>query len=508
MNNNIKMEGKAMKRFGLFILASVLGSALTIGTYNLFDKKSEQSFKIEHISDTPVVGAAYTVDSDGEIVPLEFTGVAKNVMPAVVHIKSTQLQKTNQGQDVMGDDIFEYFFGPNFRYQSPQQQQRGPQARVGTGSGVIINEEGYIVTNNHVIDNADDIEVTLEDNRVYKAKVIGADPSTDIALLQIKEKDLPYVPLTNSDEVEVGEWVLAVGNPFNLNSTVTAGIVSAKGRNIHILEDNSAIESFIQTDAAINPGNSGGALVNLKGGLVGINTAIASPTGAYAGYGFAVPANIVSKVVSDLKKYGMVQRGYLGLMIRNVDGNLAKEKDLDVTEGVYVDSITVNSAAGEAGIEVGDIITEIDGVKIKTSSQLLELVGRHYPGDKLNIAVDREGKASAYEITLRNQNGKEEMYEKNTKEILNVLGVELEQVDKSTARKLDISGGLKVTKLFGGKLKRNTDIREGFIITKVDGKEVKAIDDFSSYLEKKNGGVMIEGVYEDYPGKYYYAFGL
>ena len=513
MEINLKMEGKAMKRFGLFILASVLGSALTIGTYNLFEIKNEKSFKIEHISGTPVVGAAYTLNKEGEIVPLEFTGVAKNVMPAVVHIKSTQMQKVNQYQyreyqdpfrDFFDDDIFKYFFGPG----APQQQQRGPQARVGTGSGVIINEDGYIVTNNHVIDNADDIEVTLEDNSVYKAKVIGADPSTDIALLQIKEKNLPYIPLTNSDEVEVGEWVLAVGNPFNLNSTVTAGIVSAKGRNIHILQDRGAIESFIQTDAAINPGNSGGALVNLQGGLVGINTAIASPTGAYAGYGFAVPANIVSKVISDLKKYGMVQRGYLGLMIRSVDGNLAKEKDLEVTEGVYVDSITANSAAGEAGIKVGDVIEEIDGTKIKTSSQLLEIVGRHYPGDKISVEVDRNGKHSEHQVTLRNQDGKEEMYERKSKEILDVLGVELQEIDKKTAKSLDIAGGLKVTKLYSGKLQQNTDIREGFIITKVDGENVGTVDQLVSHLESKKGGVMMEGVYEDYPGKYYYAFGL
>lgn len=517
MNIKLNMEGKAMKRFSLFILASVLGSALTIGTYNLFETKNEKSFKIEHISSTPVVGAAYTLNKEGEIVPLEFTGVAKNVMPAVVHIKSTQLQKTNQNQyreypdpfrDFFDDDVFKYFFGPGYQNGSPQQQQRGPQARVGTGSGVIINEDGYIVTNNHVIDNADDIEVTLEDNRVYKAKVVGTDPSTDIALLQIKEDNLPYVPLTNSDEVEVGEWVLAVGNPFNLNSTVTAGIVSAKARNIHILQDNSAIESFIQTDAAINPGNSGGALVDLQGGLVGINTAIASPTGTYAGYGFAVPANIVSKVVSDLKKYGMVQRGYLGLMIRNVDGNLAKEEDLDITEGVYVDSIAVNSAAGEAGIQVGDVITEVDNIQVKTSAQLLEIVGRHYPGDKISLKVDRKGKDSEHQVTLRNQEGKEDMYERESAAILDVLGVGLQEIDKKTAKSLGVDGGLRVTKLAHGTLTRSTDIREGFIITKVDGKNIKTIDELVDHLENKKGGVMIEGIYEDYPGKYYYAFGL
>lgn len=505
-----------MKKFGLLVLAAVLGSALTIGSVKIFEKKDVKSFKIEHVSDTPVVGAAYTVNKEGEVVPLEFTDVAKKVMPAVVHIKSTQLQQVasvgsnSQGpfREYPGDDIFRYFFGPGQEEQAPQHQQRSPEARVAAGSGVIINEDGYIVTNNHVIENADDIEVALNDNRVFKAKVIGTDPSTDLALIQIKEKNLPYVPLANSDKVEVGEWVLAVGNPFNLNSTVTAGIVSAKGRNINILQDRSAIESFIQTDAAINPGNSGGALVNLKGGLIGINTAIASPTGAYAGYGFAVPANIVSKVVEDLEKYGMVQRGYLGLVIRSVDGNLAKEKELDVTEGVYVDSIAASSAAGDAGVKVGDVIQEVNHVPVKTSAQLLEAIGSRRPGDKVALNIDRNGKNEEYNVILRNQNGNEKIVQHDSNEMLDVLGVELEEIDHKTARKIDIDGGVRITKLFNGKLKRYTDIRAGFIITKIDGRTIKTIDELVNYLENKKGGVMIEGVYEDYPGVYYYAFGL
>lgn len=506
-----------MKKFGLIIIAAILGSALTMGSFKLFEPGSQKEIKIEHISGTPVVGAAYTVNSNGEVVPLEFTGVAKKVMPAVVHIKSTQVQNIKNYnyrnypdpfRDFFGDDIFKHFFGPEYRFESPQPGQRGPQTRVGTGSGVIINSEGYIVTNNHVIEKADDIEVILDDNRVFKAKVVGTDPSTDLALLQIKATGLPYLSFVNSDDVEVGEWVLAVGNPFNLNSTVTAGIVSAKGRNINILQDRSAIESFIQTDAAINPGNSGGALVNLQGGLIGINTAIASPTGAYAGYGFAVPSNIVSKVVEDLLKYGVVQRGYLGIVIRNVDGNLAKEKDLDVTYGVYVDSISTNSAAGDAGVKVGDVIQKIDGVTVKTTASLLEIIGRHRPGDKVTLNIDRKGKEIDFVVTLRNENGKEKISERNTKEILDILGVELEEIDKKDAKKLDIDAGLQITKLFDGKLKRNTDIEAGFIITKVDGKTVKTIEDFVNYLENKKGGVMLEGIYEDFPGTYYYAFGL
>lgn len=503
-----------MKKYVSLIVAAILGSAVTIGSFQLFEIGNSKEIKIEHISGTPVVGAAYTVNNNGEVVPLEFTDVAKKVMPAVVHIKSTQVQNLQNNRyrnypdpfrDFFDDDIFRHFFGPEFRFESPQ---RGPQMRVGSGSGVIINSDGYIVTNNHVIENADDIEVTLNDNRVFKAKLVGTDPSTDLALLQIRASDLSYLPFVNSDDVEVGEWVLAVGNPFNLNSTVTAGIISAKGRNINILQDRSAIESFIQTDAAINPGNSGGALVNLQGGLIGINTAIASPTGAYAGYGFAVPSNIVSKVVEDLLKYGTVQRGYLGIVIRNVDGNLAEEKDLNITYGAYVDSIAANSAAGDAGVKVGDVIKEIDGVTVKNSASLLEIVGRHRPGDKVNLKIDRKGKEIDFVVTLRNEQGKEKINEKDSQEILEILGVELEEIDKNEAEKLNIDGGLQIVQLYDGLLKQNTSVEAGFIITKVDGRKVKTIDDFVKYLENRKGGVMLEGIYEDFPGTYYYAFGL
>ncbi|MFW6103590.1 MAG: Do family serine endopeptidase [Bacteroidota bacterium] len=505
-----------MKKISLLIVAAVMGSALTIGGYHLFDMNGGKTIKIEHISGTPVVDAGYAVNEKGERVHINFTEVAEKVMPAVVHIKSTRLQSTQPGRyrrelpdpfrDFFKDDWFRHFFGPPF--EIPEPEQHGPQPRVGSGSGVIISEEGYIVTNNHVIENSDDIEVTLNDNRVFKARVVGIDPTTDIGLVQIKADDLTTIPLANSDEIKVGEWVLAVGNPFNLNSTVTAGIISAKARNINIFQDRSAIESFLQTDAAINPGNSGGALVNLQGGLVGINTAIASPTGAYAGYGFAVPSNLVDKVVQDLLRYGTVQRGFLGVLIRGVDGNLAREKDLEVTQGVYVDSLMENSAAGDAGIKPGDVILEVNGQSVKSSGKLLEIIGQKRPGDKVTLLVNRFGEKMEFEVTLRNQEGETRMVEKEEKAILDILGVNVEKIDRKTARKLDIPGGVKITRLYPGKLKSQTDIREGFIITKVNEQEVTNVDDFVELLEDKKGGVMLEGVYEDYPGTYYYAFGL
>ena len=501
------------KKFSMLFFAALLGSALTTGAY-LMIEKDNKSLTVEHLSASPVMGAAYTVNKEGEIVPLEFTGVAGKVTPAVVHIKSTAVARQSDsrgwnqpGPDQMPDeDLFRRFFGPDFRFD--QRSPGAPMPRVGSGSGVIINPEGYIVTNNHVIRGAEDIEVTLNDNRVYKAKVVGTDPSTDLAVVQIKEKNLPYVPLVNSDEVQIGEWVLAVGNPFNLNSTVTAGIISAKARNINILRDRSAIESFIQTDAAINPGNSGGALVNLQGGLVGINTAIASNTGSYAGYGFAVPSNIVSKVVEDLIEYGMVQRGYLGLLIRSVDGNLAREMELEVVEGVYVDSITASSAAGEAGIKEGDVILSVNDKKTRTSSNLLEIVGSQRPGDEVTLEVDRFGKKLDFEVVLKNQDGEVKFMEKTAESVLDILGMQLEEVDPKLAKKLEIEEGLKVSKLKSGKLKRSTDMRDGFIITKVDGKKPGSVEEFTRYLEEAKGGVMLEGVYEDIPGTYYYAFGM
>ncbi len=484
-------------------LVALIVSALSLGAYHYWFSASAPTLKIEHINGTPARSAFYGVGENGELVPLDFTRVAEMTMQAVVHVKSTSVQRNAKMRDP-----FEDFFGSPFdRYfRMPDLQPS-----VGTGSGVIISSDGYIVTNNHVIANADDIEVTLYDNRTYKATIVGTDPTTDLALLQIKEKDLPTIPFANSDEVRVGEWVLAVGNPFNLTSTVTAGIVSAKARNINILREQFAVESFIQTDAAINPGNSGGALVNLDGGLIGINTAIASNTGTYAGYGFAVPSNIVSKVVEDLIQYGAVQRGVLGVMIRNVDGNLAREKGLDITQGAYVDSLLENSAAGVAGIKPGDVIVSINETPVTNSSSLQELIARHRPGDVVKVKVNRKGTIKTFDVRLTSRSGKTTMASKNggaEADVLDILGVDLEPVDKKTSQQLGIAGGLRVKSIYEGKISRNTSMREGFIITHLDGKPVTSVDEFVRALSGRKGGILLEGVYENKPGTHYYAFGM
>jgi serine protease Do len=502
-----------MKKVVSVLIAAAIGSSMTIGAYELAIKENKKTVKIEYIENPPARQVVYQADGKDHFVPLDFTVPAEKVMPSVVHIKSTQRtvgrdqrqEFRDPFRDFFGDDWFRDFFGPRFRYESPE---RRPYERASTGSGVIISEDGYIVTNYHVIANADEIEVTLHDNRAYIASVVGTDPTTDLALIQIRENKLTPVPIANSDQVKVGEWVLAVGNPFNLNSTVTAGIVSAKARSINILDAEYAVESFIQTDAAINPGNSGGALVNMDGGLIGVNTAIASPTGAYAGYGFAVPSNIVKKVLEDLIKFGNVQRGYLGVTIRGVTGRLAEEKDLAVIKGVYVDSVLENSSAHRAGIKPGDVIMAVNGREVRNPSHLQELIARHRPGDKVAITVNRKGKERDFEILLRDRDGSDTVVARNEREILNILGAEFETIERETAKKLNIPGGVKINKLYPGPLRRDTNIRENFIIIKVNGQPVSSVKELAEILENKSGGVMLEGVYEDRPGTYYYAFGL
>ena len=504
-----------MKSFIKWFAASVAGSALTIAVFMFTGINKHELTLTKETNLTPTHRTVYTVKENGDVVPLDFTGVSKEVMNSVVHIKSVRKVSAREqsygfdpfGGDPFGDDFFKFFFGDP-RQEKQQRRQAEPYTEEGTGSGVIINSNGYIVTNNHVVADADDIEVTLYNNEVYKAKVIGTDPSTDIALIQIKNGNLQALALANSDNVEVGQWVLAIGNPFNLNSTVTAGIISAKGRNINIINDKSAIEAFIQTDAAINPGNSGGALVNLDGELIGINTAIASLTGSYMGYGFAIPSNIVSKVVEDIMKYGMVQRAYLGVMIRDVNGDFANEKKLTINEGAYVDSLTENSSAGQAGIKIGDVIVKVDETPIIKSADLLEKIGTHRPGDRVDVVVNRKGKEFTYSVTLANQKGMKKLVEKEKRDVLDILGATFENLDAATAKKLGIEGGAVVKELQNGVLKSQTDMKEGFIITGVNKTKVTSVDDLKKELQNAKGGVMLEGIYENYPGTGFYAFGL
>lgn len=494
-----------MKQFGTLLLAAMVGSGITIAAYDWWGDTRE-GVRIEHVTGTPTAQVAYRTNERGELVPLDFTATAAKVTAAVVHIRSTSTATASRRE---AQDPFQFFFGP----QGPIQ--RGPSQS--TGSGVIINADGYIVTNNHVVEGADLVDVTLADNRSFKAEVIGTDPDTDLALLKINQKGLPYLSFINSDNTKVGEWVLAVGNPFNLNSTVTAGIISAKGRNIGIINSNAqnaeaqrtAIESFIQTDAAINPGNSGGALVNLNGELIGINTAIASTTGAYAGYGFAVPSNIVSKIVEDLLAYGTVQRGWLGISVGSVNSDVKKQFDLAVNEGAYVSGFAEDgkSAAKEAGIKEGDVVVKLDDTDIKSSTALIEYIGQKRPGDKVTVTVDRKGKKVVIPVTLRNRDGNMETVKREVREGVASLGLELEDVAPTDLKLLDLPNGVRVKELGNGKVRRYTDMREGFIITHIDNVAVKSAKEINDILKKKKEGetVLFSGVYEDYPREYIYA---
>lgn len=488
-----------LNKFGQLILASFLGAAITVGATVLL-KKGEPFNYVN--SSTP----AYLTNQSGNVaaIPVDgFTTAADKVLPAVVHIRSIGKAKSNDNSLFDMEEIpetFRRFFGEPSPRQQPKQE--------GTGSGVIISADGYIVTNNHVVADAEKIEITLHDKRLLTAKVIGLDPNTDVALIKIDAENLPTLSFANSDELKVGEWVVAVGNPFNLESTVTAGIISAIGRSINILEGKAPIESFIQTDAVVNPGNSGGALVNTKGDLIGINTAIASPTGVFAGYSFAVPSNIVAKIVTDLREHGAVQRGYLGAIIRGIDGRYAQELKLPVNEGVYVDSVLSDGAAARAGIKKGDIIKEIDGVTISTSSKLLELVGRKRPGDEMLITVLRNGSDKKITVTLMNSSGNTSVVSKTeSSTTLDRLGATFSDLTKAEKDKLKVQG-VKIDKLSAGLLRRYTDIEEGFIITRIDRQDINSVAELKKSLENKEGGLLIEGRYPDSPRKYYYGLGL
>ncbi|MCS6917925.1 MAG: Do family serine endopeptidase [Chitinophagales bacterium] len=433
---------------------------------------------------------------------LDFRYPAKVATPTVVHIRTTY-NPTQVNRDFYNP--FRDWFGEDFwmPFQMPPQQN---QPRQSSGSGVIITSDGYIVTNNHVVEKGDRIEVVLFNKKQYEATLVGSDPSTDLAVIKIEAESLPYLLFGNSDSVDVGEWVLAVGNPFNLESTVTAGIVSAKGRNLNLLRsrDNTAIEAFIQTDAAVNPGNSGGALVNLRGELIGINTAIATPTGTFAGYSFAVPSNLAHKVVNDIIKYGVVQRGFLGVQIATVTSELAKKEGLEDLAGVWIDSVNAGSGAEEAGLKRGDVILKINGVTVNTAPELQEQISRHRPGDRIEVTFRRGGKIRTVTAVLKNNEGNTEVVKKVETASIESLGAEFANLTSRERKDLGVEGGVKVVSLKDGKLSRNTKIREGFIITSVDNKPVRNVEELKAILSQKKQKeiVTIAGRYPDYPNQY------
>ncbi len=415
----------------------------------------------------------------------DFTAAAENTVNCVVHIMTKYNPKatsSNYGRGG-GGDLFDFFFGDRGGFQQIQ-----PQPKQASGSGVILEKDGYIVTNNHVVEGADSITVVLNDKRSFVAKIVGTDPSTDLALIKVEATDLPAIKIGDSENLRIGEWVLAVGNPFNLTSTVTAGIVSAKARNINILSGDIKIESFIQTDAAVNPGNSGGALVNTRGELVGINAAIASQTGSYSGYSFAIPVSIMNKVVNDLKKYGVVQRALLGVMVQDITSELAKEKDLSVLSGAYVANVNEKSAAKDAGIEVGDIITKINGKAVKSVPEVQEQVSKFSPGNTINVTVLRKKKELTIPVVLKNQQGDTKIVKQAVAS--NELGATFEPTSDSDKEKYGISSGLTVkTVSKGGKFAVN-GIPVGFIIVKANNQPVNSVEDLQSIINsiKKNSG--------------------
>lgn len=432
-----------------------------------------------------------------------FVYPAKKATPAVVHITAKYEAKVMQRGTSPIEELFKEFLGEGFEL-GPKEYKTQPGAAF--GSGVIISQDGYIVTNNHVIDKADQLEVTLDDNRRYTAKVVGADPDTDLALLKIDEKNLPYLPFGNSDNLQVGEWVLAVGNPFNLTSTVTKGIVSAKARRADMYKSGSGIkiEAFIQTDAAVNRGNSGGALVNLQGELIGINTAISTPNGTFAGYSFAIPSSIVQRIVGDLKRYGTVQRAILGIFPMDVNADLVKEKELKRFDGVYVSAFPERSAAAEAGVKAGDIITAINNVKVKNLAQLHEQLTSYKPGDRVNVTIDRKGKELVIAVILKNALNEVKIV--HGQGSMEVEGATFEPLDEAIKQKLGIKGGIQIKSLKPGKWQQ-VGIKKGFILLAIDKEPIETLDQLATILNTKKGGILLEGIYPYDTKKMYYGIG-
>ncbi|AUD02337.1 Do family serine endopeptidase [Spirosoma pollinicola] len=502
----------------LLALMALLSSVVTLAAYNLLGFNNRDVIFNESSPIQAITGRLASMPGGPSAVPGDFSTAAEAVTPMVVHIRTTMTRTVRQQQV---PDIFREFFGDELGGQRQPRRQQGQAS----GSGVIISKDGYIVTNNHVVQDADEVEVIMTDKRSFKAKVIGTDPLTDLAVIKVDAKDLPAITLGDSDALKLGEWVLAVGYPLDLESTVTAGIVSAKSRKIGILEQDYAqrqqgrtdkqatdmpLEAFIQTDAAINPGNSGGALVNLRGELVGINSAIASATGYYSGYGFAVPVSLVKKVSSDLLKYGNVQRGYIGILPIELNSTIAKEKGLKLGRGIYIDSVVEKGAAEAAGLKKGDVIVKMEGQPLDSDVQMREIIGRRRPGDIVNVTINRDGSERDVKVELRNRNGGRDVIKKTdvtaATTSLSNLGASFEDLSAQEAKQLGVTGGVRVKKIIDGKL-AETDVEEGFIIVKANGKNVKTTKDLQAIMAsvKEGEGLMLIGMYPNSSRMYYYA---
>ncbi len=498
----------SLKNMLAVVAISASTAILSVWGYGKFQER--QSAGLQDSGKLPVNYAGF-FGSPAPAGAVDFSPAATSATPAVVHIKTktkarqvsnnSMQRQRNPFSDLFGDDFEGFFGGPRV---IPEQRA--------SGSGVLITDDGYIITNNHVVEGADEINVTLANKKSYKGSVIGTDASSDLAVIKIEGKSLPYLVYGNSDDTKLGQWVLAIGYPLSLDVTVTAGIVSAKSRSIGIndRQSNTAIESFIQTDAAVNPGNSGGALINTNGELIGINSAIASPTGSYAGYSYAIPVNMVKKIVTDIVKYGAVQRAYIGIQYPkdNLTDDQKKEYGTGYKEGegVFVSDVPSDGAAAAAGLKKGDIVTKINGVAVTTGPELQEQVTRYKPGDKISLTYNRGGKESTVPLTLKNRAGTTDVVKVTG--IIEKLGAELVAVDSKTATANQIPGGVLVKKLGDGLLKR-TRMQEGFIITSVNDQDIKTVSELDKILSVNKGRkVKIEGIYPGFEGSYPYPLDL
>lgn len=483
------------KIFGI----GLLGGAIPFATYVYFQTSS--GFLSDRVIDGNKNSYARSVGLNGVSDANDFTQASESTINSVVHVTTKVVQTTFQR------DIFQEFFnGPGAGGREFKQYGSG------AGSGVIISSEGYIVTNNHVIDQASEIEVILNDNSKYTAKVVGTDPATDIAVLKIEGKGFKAIPLGNSDDLKIGQWVLAVGNPFNLTSTVTAGIVSAKARNINLLNENSAkdivpIESFIQTDAAVNPGNSGGALVNTNGELVGINTAIASQTGSYSGYSFAIPVNLVQKVMRDLIDYGIVQRGFLGVQISDLNQEIKEKEGLPDLKGVYVSKVVEGGSAQKSGIKDGEVILKIGNKEVNSVASLQEEIGKRRPGDRVSITIRKKnGDEVTKELVLRNQEGETSLVTKEEIKKNVALGATFIELTDKEKKELNITYGIKIKSINAGKL-QSIGLKVGTIITKVNNETISSVEQLTSKLNGENRGILLE-IMSESGRRDYVGFGL